>query len=169
MAVMTRRTLVLRGVSVLRDGLTIVTRLGSGYRADHQTPALFSMRHPLPLPANEPEGERWSNPNDRDTSSRADRLAASTAGSANTRTSPALQRGRHAVTRLPGLGGLAVPAAWFTGLKQVRTPASVDKVTSRAHGRFVSCQLQQLQHVAKSTGMTSMSSTRWGLTGCRKS
>jgi hypothetical protein len=169
MAMITRTTLVLRGVSVLRDGLTVVMHLGSGYRADHQTPALFSMRHPLPVPTNEPEAERWSNPDDRDASSQPEGFVAGTAGAANPRT-PAINAGRHALLGLPGVtGGSTVPAVRFTGLNPARNPASVDKVLSRASGRIVSCQQQQLQQVAKSTGTTSTGSTRWGLTGFRKS
>src|SRR5262245_60748587 len=84
MAVITRQTLVLRGVSVLRDGLTVVARLGSGYQAQAtQTPAPFSMRHPQPFNAGANQAERWLNPEEhRDASSRAGR-SASTGGVLN--------------------------------------------------------------------------------------
>lgn len=79
MAVITRRTLVLRGVSVLRDGLTVVARLGTGYQAEKQKPAPFAMPHPMPSNLqNQSESERWSNlDDDRDASSRAGRSAGS--------------------------------------------------------------------------------------------
>ena len=45
MAVMTRKTLVLHGVSVVVDGLTVEARLGTGYQGN-ASPAPFSMRRP---------------------------------------------------------------------------------------------------------------------------
>jgi hypothetical protein len=58
MALMTPRTLVLSGVSVLRDGTAVQTRLGLGYQGDKQAPAPFSMRHPSPhAPRGETEPE----------------------------------------------------------------------------------------------------------------
>ena len=44
MAVRTLQNLVLRGVTVGRDGLAIQARLGAGYQGNRQTPV--SMRHP---------------------------------------------------------------------------------------------------------------------------
>jgi hypothetical protein len=49
MAMMTREALVLRGVSVVRDGNTAMVRQGSDNRAKLEAPAfLISMRHPSP-------------------------------------------------------------------------------------------------------------------------
>jgi hypothetical protein len=48
MALMTRKALVLRGVSVLRDGTADQTRFGRGYQGVQQRPAPFSKRHPSP-------------------------------------------------------------------------------------------------------------------------
>jgi hypothetical protein len=49
MAVITRETLVLRGVSVVRDGNTAMVRQGSDNPAKLEAPAfLISMRHPSP-------------------------------------------------------------------------------------------------------------------------
>jgi hypothetical protein len=48
MALKTRKTLVLCGVSVLRDGAAVQKRLGLGYQGGQQPPAPFSMRHPFP-------------------------------------------------------------------------------------------------------------------------
>jgi hypothetical protein len=49
MAVMTREALVLRGVSVVRDGNTAMVRQGSDNPAKPEAPAfLISMRHPSP-------------------------------------------------------------------------------------------------------------------------
>jgi hypothetical protein len=54
MAVMTLKTLVQRGVSVVRDGLAVQTRLGLGYQGN-QAPAPITMRHPSPgNPGTEP-------------------------------------------------------------------------------------------------------------------
>jgi hypothetical protein len=54
MAVMTLKTLVQRGVSVVRDGLAVQTRLGLGYQGN-QAPAPVTMRHPSPgNPGTEP-------------------------------------------------------------------------------------------------------------------
>lgn len=49
MAVITRQTLVLRGVPVLRDGVVVEARRGAGYQGLEQPPTLFSMRHPSPM------------------------------------------------------------------------------------------------------------------------
>jgi hypothetical protein len=155
MAVITRETLVLRDVSVLRDGLTVVARLGSGYPAEMQTPApTFPMRHPQPFAAaNQPEAERWSNPDDhRDASSRTGRSA---------RTAGCLNR---AV-----LGG-SVPAARLTGLL-ADAVASADKIPSRTRGRTVSaCPPWQAYKPGFTAGLTtSTGSTRWGPAGDRMS
>jgi hypothetical protein len=47
MAKITLKTLVQRGVSVVRDGLAVQTRLGLGYQGN-QAPAPITMRHPSP-------------------------------------------------------------------------------------------------------------------------
>ena len=47
MAVITAKSLVLGGISVIRDGNAVSLRLGSLYQGQEQTPAIpFSMRHP---------------------------------------------------------------------------------------------------------------------------
>lgn len=156
MAVITRKTLVLRGVSVLRDGLTVVARLGSGYRAiATQTPAsTFPMRHPQPFAAaNQPAAERWSSPDDhRDASSRAGRSA---------RTAGCLNRAN--------LGG-SVPAARLTGLL-ADAVASADKTNPRMPGRSVSaCPPWQVVKPDVIAGLTtSPGSTRSGPAGDRMS
>lgn len=68
MVLTTRTTLVLCGVSVLRDGTAVQTRLGLGYQGNHRAPAPFSMRHPSQqVPRTEPEPRRHDvDPNDRD-------------------------------------------------------------------------------------------------------
>jgi hypothetical protein len=101
MAVITRETLVLRGVSVLRDGLTVVARLGSGYQAT-QTPAPFSMRHPQPFNAGRPQAERWINPDEhQDASSQAGRSRTQAVGSHLPRSWEAVCPGRPAARLLP--------------------------------------------------------------------
>jgi hypothetical protein len=48
MAVKNLESLVLCGVSVLRDGQAVNLRLGTGYTASKQKPARLTMRHPSP-------------------------------------------------------------------------------------------------------------------------
>lgn len=57
MAVFTRVSLVLRGVSVLGDGQTVNPRLDTGYAADTQAPTIG---HPMPrsMPAPTPLAKR---------------------------------------------------------------------------------------------------------------
>lgn len=103
MAVITRETLVLRGVSVLCDGLVVVARLGTGYpsAAPQQTPAIcFPMRHPQSFnPRNLSDSERWASPDDhRDASSRTGRSAAKTIGAFPRKP---WTRGRFALACLP--------------------------------------------------------------------
>jgi len=156
MAVITRETLVLRGVSVLRDGLTVV-RLGSGYRAvAMQQPApIFTMRHPQPFnPGEKPEAERWADAKHW-ASSRAGRPAGVTDGVLN-----------RAV-----LGGFSVPAARSSGHVSAGAAASADKIDPRTRGRLVgacpSWQGHKPGHTARLT--TSTESTRWGPAGDRMS
>ena len=60
MAVMTLKTLVQRGVSVVTGGLAVEVRLGLGYQGDLQKPAPFSMRHPaLAKPPIESDPDSW--------------------------------------------------------------------------------------------------------------
>lgn len=156
MAVITRTPLVLRGVSVLCDGLTVVARLGSGYQAAAtQTPAPFSMRHPQPFNAGQPQSERWSNPEEhRDASSRTGRSARTTVG---------------VLTRTI-LGGPFVPAARLAA-SLAGAVASVDKIDPRTRGRLVStCPTWQVAKPGFIAGpTTSTESTRWGPAGDRMS
>ena len=55
MAVRTLQNLVLRGVTVGRDGLAIQARLGAGYQGNRRTPVPFSMRHPS---SSDPQAEK---------------------------------------------------------------------------------------------------------------
>src|SRR5262249_52728836 len=158
MAVITRETLVLRGVSVLRDGLTVV-RLGSGYRAValQQTPApIFTMRHPQPFnPAEQPDAERWADAEHRDASSRAGRPEGRTVG----------------VLNRVVLGGSSVPAARSSGQLSAGAAASADKIDSRTRGRLVgACPAWQGHKPGQTARLTtSTGSTRWGPAGDRMS
>jgi hypothetical protein len=58
---MTLKTLVLRGVSVVRDGMASLTRHGQGYQRVQQAPVPFSQRHPsfrTPRLVTDPEPRR---------------------------------------------------------------------------------------------------------------
>ncbi len=136
MAVITRETLVLRGVPVLRDGVAVEARLGVGYQGTEQLPAPISMRHPSPdnpRHGNEPGARPLPGADqrqDRD-APRAGRPGCP-AGVPDSR-SRAVRATRSLVRRGLPARGPSLTAAWRTCRILAATPASVAKARS---GRF---------------------------------
>ena len=132
MALMTRKPLVLCGVSVLRDGAAVQTRLGLGYQGNRQAPAPFSMRHPSPqVPRTEPEPRRHDvDPGDRDVGvvKRAGRPGC-WAGVPVSR-KPALRASRSPATRVLRKRGTSLMAAGRTGSAIADAAAAVDQARS---------------------------------------
>jgi hypothetical protein len=100
MAVFTRKTLVLRGVSVLCGGESINLRLGTGYTADRQIPTVgHPMPHPMPVFAPLVNRPDWQcNCQSADANVFTDRLREDESGMQGTGRSPG-QAGGAAVRR----------------------------------------------------------------------
>src|SRR5262245_27387202 len=112
MAVITRNTLVLRGVTVAGRVVTGWTRIGA-YLVDGQAPALhFSMRHPSSgYPESNPEAVRQRCLDEDDADVRAGRPG-SRAGVPSRRSPASSAGGTVRLGRVPAKGGPKLSAAW---------------------------------------------------------
>jgi hypothetical protein len=139
MAVINLTTLVLRGVTtVVSGGVAVEMRLGWGYQAQTQAPALFSMRHRspgLPEPISEPDQRRFDADDQAAANIAVMRAGRSfgclSAGVLGSR-SPAPPAGRDLLSqgRSRVKGGSRLSALWHTGRTLAGAMTSADKLTS---------------------------------------